>query len=210
MNKYFIFLVLVIFSCSKRDKLTLENFPLDEVIAIDTFTNTPDFSERFQSFDNESPIWQFNKNIVPEELIEKINEDKLLINGQKLNDISEIKTFLEANDYDEIRQEVWLRDSSITIIIQNSKINSLSFTKSSNLKYEDLDLFSLTPLSYKKKFPGSYKMRNFTTLSNDVIRYSEIDSVKSLDFTYLHTNSGKLTITWVNGKVERTFYKYFH
>lgn len=53
-------------------------------------------------------------------------------------------------------------------------------------------------------------MRNFTTLSNDVIRYNEIDSVKSLDFTHLYTNSGKLTITWVNGKVERTFYKYFH
>ena len=212
MNKYLIILVLATISCSSdKEKPIQENFSSDEVIASDIEIYEPDFSERFQSFDSENPIWQYNEEYWnPEERIEKINEDNLLFKGQKLKDILDTRPYLEAYESVPIRtQNVMLADSSTIVLLQNGEITSLSFTKGSELKYENRNLFSYTPISYKKEFPGSYQMRNFTTSHDDVMRYREIDSVKSLDFTHLYTDSGKLTITWVNGNVERVFYDYY-
>lgn len=210
MKKYIIIILFGIISCTPKKEKPFQEVSFDEVIAIDTNVNTPEFSERFQSFDLEKPIWQYNEKIVPEELIEKINDDSLLFKGQKIKNILAIAPQSISNEITSKNQaEVWLADSTVSIIMQNKEIISINFATGSNLIYGDLNLFSLTPLDYKEKFPGSYQMRNFTTISDDINQYASIDSIKSLDFTQLNTNSGKLTITWINGDIERIFYKTF-
>ncbi|WP_297337102.1 hypothetical protein [Algoriphagus sp.] len=210
MKKYIIIILFGIISCTPKKEKPFQEVSFDEVIAIDTNVNTPEFSERFQSFDLEKPIWQYNEKIVPEELIEKIKDDSLLFKGQKIKNILAIAPQSISNEITSKNQaEVWLADSTVSIIMQNEEIISINFATGSNLIYGDLNLFSLTPLDYKEKFPGSYQMRNFTTISDDINQYTSIDSIKSLDFTQLNTNSGKLTITWINGDIERIFYKTF-
>jgi len=210
-----VIMILAIFLISCSDRHEIENIPVDknEIIAVDTILETPNFSERFKSAGKEELIWQYNEEIVPEKYIEKIDDHQLTINGISILAVDSLieELGLEADNRNSSKETLMLRsnDSTISAGIHNNEISFINLNKGVSVKLFQVNLFDMTFQNYKEAFPGSYSMRNSTTNMSDVIYYQDIDSVKTLDFTELFTKSGKLKLTWANGRVERMEYLYF-
>lgn len=202
-------ILLIIISCSEKQEI--ENLiNSDEIIAIDTMVDAPNFSERFGSAGKEDLIWQFNKDIVPENYIEQIDDTQLKVNGISILDIESLKENLDLEIDERLSSNNVLTlsstDKTIMVIIQNNGLSSIILKDGVSIELSQKKLFDLTFETYKKKFPHSYNMRNFTTSASDIFDYQEIDSIKTLDFTELFTKSGKLKLTWANGRVEKMEY----
>jgi len=212
MKKLSIVILTSLISCSERKEVSEPAIDMDEITVVDTFLTIPDFSERFGSAGDGDPIWQYNEEIVPEEYIELIDDSQLEINGIA---ILPSESLIEELDLDRdksvppnISYTLRSTDEKISAYIQDKELISISLSRGISLELAKENLFHITFEKYKEKFPNSYSLRNFNTDVPDIMYYREIDSVKTLDFTALHTKSGKLKFTWVNGRVERMQYDY--
>jgi hypothetical protein len=212
MKKLSIVILTSLISCSERKEVSEPAIDMDEITVVDTFLTIPDFSERFGSAGDGDPIWQYNEEIVPEGYIERIDDSQLEINGIA---ILPSESLIEELDLDRdksvppnISYTLRSTDEKISAYIQDKELISIILSRGISLELAKENLFDITFGKYKEKFPKSYSMRNFKTDVPDIMYYRENDSVKTLDFTALHTESGKLKFTWVNGRVERMHYDY--
>lgn len=200
-------------SCSDRHEIEKSAIDKNEIIIVDTIVASPQFSERFGSAGEEDLIWQYNEEIVPEKHIEQIDDSQLKINGISILSAESLieELGLKADNRNSSNKTLMLRsnDSTISAFIHNNEVSSINLNKGVSVELLQSNLFDMTFQKYKETFPGSYNMRNFTTNGSDVLYYQDIDSVKTLDFTELFTKSGKLKLTWANGRVERMEYLYF-
>jgi hypothetical protein len=213
MKKLSIVIPTSLISCSERKEVSEPAIDMDEITVVDTFLTITDFSERFGSAGDDDTIWQYHEEIVPEGYVERIDDSQLEINGIAIlpseNLIVELDLDRDKRVPPNISCTLRSSDEKISAFIQNKELIAISLSRGVSLALAKENLFEMTFEKYKKKFPKSYSMRNFTTDAPDIMYYREIDSVKTLDFTALHTDSGKLKLTWANGRLERMQYYYF-
>lgn len=205
-------IAIFLISCSDRHEIEKSAIDMNEIIAVDTILAIPDFSERFGSAGEEDLIWQFNDEYVPEKYIEQIDDSQLKINGISILAVDSLieELGLEADNRNSLNKTLMLRsnDSTISAFIHNNEVSSINLNKGVSVELFQTNLFDMTFQKYKENFPRSYSMRNSSTNGSDIMYYRDIDSVKTLDFTELFTKSGKLRLTWANGRVEKMEYLY--
>jgi len=201
--KLLVFIFLI--SCSPQQSEDQEKAVAEEILAVNNDLETINFSDRFESEGKDSPIWVDRQDLNIEDYIESVDTKYLTIEGKQFDEVNseniakDLNLEIDENLTSDNIKIFKSKDEKIVAVIQEGKITSIDTRKDADLKLNGKNIFELTFKSYKDKFSGSYKVRNFKPNISNVSYYNKIDSVRTLDFTELHSQTGKLNFTWVNG-----------
>lgn len=155
----------------------------------------------------DTPIWYYNEseNLIIEEIAETLPQDQIFLNEVSIADYPKTPDKLPSSfvltrqdeqidivNYRNLEDSVWVQYSQ-------SKLTYLEFNNYSNTDFrlEDLPVFHATLDDYKERYPGSHSLRNLfpSYLLQD---YTNLDSVKTIDLTFLWTEGARIDIIWLN------------
>jgi hypothetical protein len=168
---------------------------------------------------NDTPIWYNSKieNLIIEEIAETLAGDQVSINGVTIDDYPKNpddlpENFVLIRRHERTNYLGYLNlDDSVSIDFNGGELKFLTLERYSNtnLTLEEIPIFESDLDRYKKKYPGSYSLRNLD-LSYLVMDYDKLDSVETIDQTILWLEHARLDIIWLNKyaiHAEFRFYK---
>lgn len=171
--------------------------------------NFENYIHKYGFAENDTPAWYLKdaNSIVIEEIAESFEKSAVNIQGLSLetllrgnaasnlnltnkNNISEINFHDYSNDdrtlylskKDDQLKHIAIYDlREIDVMLEGSQLNTLNLS------------------DYKVKYPGSYSLRNLFSVGSSSY-LAPLDSVKSIQHTFLWTSNGRLDLIWVNEK----------
>lgn len=156
---------------------------------------------------NDTPIWYNSKieNLIIEEIAETLAGDQVSINGVTIDDYPKNPDDLPENFVLIRRHERpnylgYLNlDDSVSIEFNSGKLSFLTLEKYSNTNFqlEDWDVFQSDLDQYKVWYPESYSLRNLFG-SYLLADYNKLDTVKTIDITFLYLENARIDIHWLN------------
>ncbi|KPQ12499.1 MAG: hypothetical protein HLUCCX10_14755 [Algoriphagus marincola HL-49] len=166
----------------------------------------------------DTPIWYYNEseNLIIEEIAETLPQDQIFLNEVSIANYPKTPEKLPSSfilkrrddqidilNYRNLEDSVWVQYSQ-------GKLTSLEFNNYSNTDFrlEDLPVFQATLDDYKERYPGSYSLRNLfpSYLLQD---YHNLDSVKTIDLTFLWTEGARIDIIWLNKYAVHAEFRFF-
>ncbi|WP_286940500.1 MULTISPECIES: hypothetical protein [unclassified Algoriphagus] len=166
----------------------------------------------------DTPIWYYNEseNLIIEEIAETIPENQVFLNELAIADypktpdnlpesfvLTQHDDQIDIANYRNVKDSVWVQYSQ-------GKLTFLEFKNYSNTDFrlEDLPVFQITLDDYKKRYPGSYSLRNLfpSYLFQD---YNKLDSVETIDLTFLWVEGARMDIIWLNKYAAHVEFRFF-
>jgi hypothetical protein len=166
----------------------------------------------------DTPIWYNNesKNLIIEEIAETLRYDQVFLNEVSIVDypktpdnLPESFVLTRRDDQIDIVNYQNLKDS-VSVQYSQGRLTFLEFKNYSNTDFrlEDMIVFQTTLDDYKERYPGSYSLRNLfpSYLLQD---YNKLDSVETIDLTFLWTEGARIDIIWLNKYAVHAEFKFF-
>ena len=215
----FIYFILLFSHCREAERKTDEVI-IPEIINEDTIgLENPLFASKYGINTVSPPEW-IGTDLVMEEVVEGIDQMLITIQGLNLSEFQkegvEKSLNLQKNRQSVNYQDYTNQDKSLLFAKQSNNNISIQADDIQKIKV-GLDTILLNNLDislYKKTFPGSYTFRNLYGIS-ETIDLAALDSVETIDYTFLWALSkknktpqikGRLDITWINGKPHKVYF----
>jgi hypothetical protein len=171
--------------------------------------NFENYIHKYGFAENDTPAWYLKdaNSIVIEEIAESFEKSAVNIQGLSLetllrgnaasnlnltnkNNISEINFHDYSND-----------DRTLYISKKDDQIKHIAIydLREIDVMLEGSQLNTLNLSDFKVKYPGSYSLRNLFSVESSS-HLAPLDSIKSIQHTFLWTDNGRLNLIWVNEK----------
>lgn len=204
-NISIILLFFLIASCSSKEKNNNSTIEVDKNYQDDQ--NFENYIHKYGFTENDTPAWYMNDTdgIVIEEIAESFEKSSVEIQGFSLDSLlkgSAVKNLgltlnnsrpeINFNDYLNEKKTLYLTE-------KNNQLKHITIydLRGIDVTLEEINLSTLNLVSYKNKYPGSYSLRNLFSLSASS-HLAPLDSIKSIQHTFLWTSNGRLDLIWVN------------
>lgn len=166
----------------------------------------------------DTPIWYYNEseNLIIEEIAETLPEDQVFLNEVSIADypktpgsLPENFVLIRRDDQIDIVNYRNLKDS-VGVQYSQGKLSFLEIKNYSNTDFrlEDMPVFQSNLDDYKERYPGSYSLRNLfgSYLLPD---YNKLDSVETIDVTFLWMKGARIDIIWLNKYAVHADFRFF-
>ena len=187
----------------------------------DTFQDSlslEDHSHKYGFSENDTPVWYMKDadDIVIEEIAESFLKSSIKIQGFSLESLLKGNAVQNLNlktskSISEINFRDYLNENKTIYVTKNNdqiKRIAVNDLKKIDIILDDVSLSELKLSDYKEKYPGSYSLRNLFSVESSS-HLAPLDSIKSIQHTFLWTDNGRLDLVWVNEKPHMLEYLVF-
>lgn len=166
-----------------------------------------DYSHKYGFAENDTPAWYMKgiDGMVIEEIAESFEKSSVEIQGFRLDNLLKGDAIKNLgltlnNSIAEINFNDYLNENKTLYLSENNdQLNHIAIydLREIDVRLEKVTLSSLNISTYKSKYPGSYSLRNLFSVESSS-HLAPLDSIKSIQHTFLWTDNGRLDLTWVN------------
>lgn len=195
-------LIWLVSGCSQKNKKS-PNIEEDPSVHLDSLFMVP----KYGITHGDTPIWYYNEseNLIIEEIAETLQGDQVFLNDLSIADypktsgnLPESFVLIRLDERIKISNYLNLEDSA-RVQFSRGKLVLLEIKNHSNtvFRMEGMSVFEVTLDDYKVRYPGSYSVRSL--FSSHLFRdYNKLDSVETIDLTFLWMKNARIDIIWLN------------